>query len=312
MSRSIHVNEKWQVMGQRELSATEVSVWGDEYEPDDFKAYVEFEVVKALPKVIGPESHGLYFGYHPAVLARSHSSLVHKATNFNHTMKSHGSYRDRLNGCVVATSFPDSPDGGEWKLPENIEDAPSIKVLAVIWKSAEGVPKMLGEFLGGTVAWSISIEASFGPDDIYIFDPKDRSFTLLGEALSGDMQEAVRYDEVTEGLVIGTYRGHQLAVAPGGEDGTVPFNGVAYTDSPAEDTAVIHRIAASSGMVVGSQVKWVPVMNGGLGRGAVKQIHAEGVFAGKKATEENPVLCIELASGRNIYRTLNGCELVKK
>ncbi len=308
------------VRGEYTLSEARVLAAGNhplfgELEPDDGKAYISYRICRALPNVIGPESHGMYLGFHPQVLARCHRGLLHQQNNLNHKLKAYGAYRDQIMGCVIGTAVPAA--AATMGIPGSVEEAPGITVLAVVFKMAQGVAGMLGEHLSSR-PWSVSIESRAKFADSGVYDPGERAIIPFAE-VSGAMKNAVKIDP-EKGPVLGTYKGNQLAMAMGGEGGEVAFDGVGYTPNPAESTAEITEVRASSeagefrvaacaapDWVRGMAVKWVPLFAHGAGRGTVCEVYYEGEVSlwgdTLQASAEDPVLRIALPwSGREIIR----------
>ena len=217
----------------------------NQFIPDDHKAYVEFEICSTLPNVHGPEKHGRIFGFHPQVVAKSYQTMLYSLTNFGHTLKRHGASSDRINGCVIAVSFPERPKGG-WKIAMGdqaaMDSAPRVKALAVIYKDAAGVPQWIGSYLGGREKTSVSIEAD--PSVVEVLDPSDGEFYTMAEARTRFGSRVVQYKQ-GHGWVVGKFEGRQLVQVPGGRDGNVNFFGVGYVQRPAESVARITSFQAS-------------------------------------------------------------------
>ena len=150
-----------------------------EVKPDNFKAYLEYEICTSLPNIIGPEMHGRVIGYHPQVLANSYRSLLHQQNNLGHSMKVYGATRDRIVGTVVGVAFPDSSE--PWAVPASVAEAPKMRVLAVVHKAAEGVEKLLGKHLASREKMSVSIESTGPAKELAVFDPADGSFVNVRE-----------------------------------------------------------------------------------------------------------------------------------
>jgi len=252
--------------------------------PDASKAYVGFEICRALPSIAGPESSGRYFGIHPQVIANSYQSLLHQQTNLGHLLKAYGATRDRIVGTVVGVAFPEKPGRG-WQIPESVDQAPIMQVVAVLHKKAEGVDRLIGGHQSAKKPQSVSIEAF--STDLWIYDPEDRSFTRLAEAPEKFGESVWKDPEL--GWMAGKFEGRQLAFAPGGESGKTDFEGVGYTPTPAEREAKITNIRAEmeSGMMIaamacadwepGMTVKWTPILAGrDAGKGEVVEVITEG------------------------------------
>ena len=294
------------VSGLRMLAAGEHPLFTG-VEPDDGRAFVTYNICRALPKVIGPESHGKYLGFHPQVLARCHKSLLLKQNNLNHKLKAYGAYNDKIVGCVIGTAVP--ANTASMGIPETVELAPSIQVCAVIFKSATGVAKMLGEHLS-TKPWSVSIESRARYDQSGVYDPGDRSITGFAD-IQGSMKNAVKFNPTT-GLELGKYKGNQLAMAMGGVEGDAYFDGVGFTRNPAETTAEITEVRATEHgefnvaacaapkWGVGMSVSWKPLFRAGAGEGVIQDIVYEGSVTMHSdtldASNDDPVFKIKLPS----------------
>lgn len=294
--------------------------------PDKWTAYSTIKFGKSLPHVVGPESlSGKVFGIHPAVVARSFSTIIHKQMNLGHQLKSLGAKRDRICGCVLQCAFPEEPDGG-WLVPASVGDAPVITAFAALFKQAEGVSDMLGKHLGGKVKMAVSMEFTYFHDEVGIFDPAT-GISYDRKDIPANLSGYLFEDEKGRLFVRKSARKHPLVLALGGVSGSVWFTGVGYTDHPADPLAEIESIAASrrgEGMMVcgetledlplfapGMPVKW----EGGLyGRGTVAAVHLEGTHTLHRklltATPEDPALVIRLPDGSCILR--RSSSVVKK
>lgn len=283
--------------------------------PDNWSAYARIRFGKSLPMVAGPESiSGAVFGIHPAVLARSFNTILHKQMNLGHQLKSLGSKRDRIVGCVLQCAFPEEPEGG-WLVPDSVEEAPHITAYATLFKQAEGVSDMLGKHLGGKVKMAVSMEFTYYHDEVGIYDPVS-GITYDRMDIPASLKGFIAEDAKGRLLVRKNSRQPALVLALGGVTGRIWFSGVGYTDRPAESTAGIEHIAASKreGMMVcqvaemplfapGMEVKW----QGGLyGRGRVSAVHLGGTHTLHSktltATAEEPVLLIKLPDGVSVLR----------
>jgi hypothetical protein len=285
--------------------------------PDQWTAYARVRFAKSLPMVVGPESiNGAVFGVHPAVLARSFPGIVHKQMNLGHTLRSLGKSQDRICGCVLHASFPEEPEGG-WVIPEDVESAPHITVVAALFKQAYGVPKMLGDHLGGSVQMSVSMEFTYYYSEMGVYDPSTR-MTYDRKDIPSNLKGYLFEDENGRLGIRKNSRKPALAIAVGGLSGTIWFSGIGYTDRPAEETAGIESIAASrreQGLMVcgsvadlpsfapGMDVRWP---SPGFGYGKVAAVYLDGQhsrFATSiTASAQDPVLDILLPDGVRILR----------
>jgi len=284
--------------------------------PDDYKAYIRFRICTAFPNVIGPEMHGRYFGFHPQVLVNSYQGLLHQQTNLGHALKIYGSYRDRIQGGIVAVSVGKGGNlyrpGGKIAIPDTVEQAPYLDVIAVLWKMAEGNKELLGKHLSAREKTSVSIEVGSTVADLQVYNPADKSIHTLEDATAQWPQLITRSKK--NGIQIGSVDGVQFGFAVGGENGSVPFRGVGYTPNPAETkTARVIDLAASSGAgeelafaaclvydwEPGLMVTWPPVLHGqDAGSGIIREVVTEGNHTRhgftKTATDADPLLVIKV------------------
>jgi len=291
-------------------------VFGD-VTPDQWTAYARVRFGKALPMVVGPESiSGAVFGIHPAVLARSWQGVIHKQVNMGHTLRALNKKEDRICGCVLQAAFPEEPDGG-WVIADSIEDAPHITAFSALFKQAHGVPKMLGDHLGGKVEMSVSMEFTYYYDEMGIHDPSNKK-TYDRADIPANLKGYLYEDEKGRLGVRKNSRTPGLVLAVGGVSGRIWFSGYGYTDRPAESTAGIESIAASrrDGLMVCGPVVEVPAYAPGMrvtwpggeyGRGTIAAVHLDGSHTrfGKTlaASPAAPVLDIRLPSGMRIIRS---------
>lgn len=285
--------------------------------PDQWTAFARVRFAKSLPMVVGPESiNGAVFGIHPAVVARSFPGIQYKQMNMGHTLRSLNKKEDRICGCVLHATFPEEPASG-WVIGENVEEAPHITAVAALFKQAFGVPKMLGEHLGGVKKMSVSMEFTYYYAEMGIYDPLTR-MTYDRADIPANLKGFTYEDENGRLGIRQSARKPPLAIALGGLSGRIWFSGIGYTDRPAEETAGIESIAAArheQGLIAcgsltelplfapGMEVKWP---GGEYGRGRVAAMHMGGRHTrfGKTlcATPQEPVLEIDLPNGARIIR----------
>ncbi len=296
--------------------------------PDDFKAYVRFRIATAFPNVIGPEMHGRFFGFHPQVLANSYRTLLHQQINLGHLLKAYGAYRDRIIGGAVGVQIGNLQRGPRQNIAGSVEQAQYLDVVAVIYKSAEGVRDLLGGHISARQKQSVSIESGGPLADHGIYDPRDG--TILNLAAAAELYPGLLTKHKERGLQIGKVDGVQFALAPGGENGTVQFKGVGVTPNPAEQkTARIIDLKAAEGSEdlcfaalclpdwePGQPVRWTPLSltGGDAGRGTVVEIIASGKVTRhgmtKIANETDPLLEIKV-HGKNL-RVIRHASSVRK
>lgn len=280
-------------------------------QPDDFKAYVRFRIATAFPNVIGPEMHGRFFGFHPQVLANSYRSLLHQQINLGHLLKAYGAYRDRIIGGAVGVQVGNLQRQSRQTIADSPAQAQYLDVVAVIYKSAEGVRELLGNHVSARQKQSVSIESRSPMADHGIFDPRDGSIIPIASA--AELYPGLLTQHKERGIQIGKIDGIQFALAPGGESGAVQFRGVGVTPNPAErGTAKIIdlKAAADSDDICfaalclpewepGQAVAWSPIsLYGDAGRGTVVDVIAAGKVSRhgmtKRASEADPLLEIKI------------------
>lgn len=145
-----------------------IEIMGQKLEPDQTKAYTEFQISRGLQIDGQGELTGVTAwrtGQHAGSIANSHGSMLHQVFNRGHEMKSNDPdnkhARDHIIGAIVGVEFPRPPAGGWTMRMKSGAATPEIRAAAVIHKLAEGVPKILGEHLGGRHKWMVSQELSY-------------------------------------------------------------------------------------------------------------------------------------------------------
>jgi len=289
------------------------------FKPDESKAYMQFSIQHAMPSVAGPTMKGNYLAYHPAVIDRSHRGLLHQQLNLEHRIKRYNPEqvsRDRIVGAIVAVKFPPQPPMG-WKIGDDAQHAPAIRAVATIFKKAEGVPRVIGEHQGSKEKWNNSIEVLYKTDDLGVYIPSRREVIApLSNLDEAGMKDVVYRDKKTNQLMIGKHQGEQLALAPGGIDGAIGYDGVGMTKTPAEREAEIEQVLASRAEVQGelcsippemhmaAMIRWVRFATA-AGRRAtarVREVQISGTVklgsVRMEATPEDPVLvCVNDRAG---------------
>jgi len=319
---------------------------GQNFKPNKWRAYMQFHIQHAMPVVAGPTMKGNHLAYHPAVIERSVHGLIHQQMNLEHRIKRYHpdnkAIRDRIVGAVVGVHFPKRPITG-WQIPEDPEAAPYITAVAAIFKQAEGVPRVIGEHQSSSKTWNNSIEILYPLDEMGLFIPSTREVIPTLAELPPAMKNAITRDPKTNHLLAGKYRGEQMALAPGGINGTIDYQGVGMTKFPAEKTAGIDQILAS-GKEVGTEMESAETEEGNMlvavqaeahsmmmfvkgvsfldaqGRrvwARVKEITQEGIVkldgCEMQATPENPVLLVRTVIEGRVYellRKLSGVAVV--
>lgn len=286
-------------------------VWG-QLVADDYKAYLRFRICTAFPNVIGPEMHGRFFGFHPQVLMASYRSLIGQQTNLDHRLKAYGSPRDRIMGCIVGVAVGNQQRQTVQTIAADVASAQYLDVVAVCFKSAEGVPALLGNHTSARQKTAVSIEVGAVMADFDVYDPRDRSIIPMTQA--AELYPKLLSKHPANGLQIGKVDGVQFALAAGGSGRSIPFRGVGYTPNPAEGK--LARIvdlkaaqwdeemplAASLAMpewLAGQRVVWWPLVAGrDAGAGTVMEVITAGRVTRhgmtKIATPADPLLDIKL------------------
>lgn len=282
---------------------------------DDYKAYLRFRIATAFPNVIGPEMHGRFFGFHPQVLAASYRKLLHQQTNLGHKLKAYGAQRDRIVGAIVGVAVGNMQRQTTQTIAETVDAAQYLDVVAVVHKSAEGVPALLGNHTSSRQKTSVSIEVGCTIKDFDVYDPRDATILSMQQAAS--LYPKLFSNHPEKGLQIGKVDGVQFALAAGGNSRPVPFRGVGYTPNPAEsDTARILDLKASSeecslaaaiavfDWVAGQGVHWTPILAGkDAGHGTIVEVITAGRVTRhgltKIATPADPLLDIRIPGLRS-------------
>jgi hypothetical protein len=220
------------------------------YTPDEFAAYITFDMAHTLPGVVlGPVSSGDFIGFLGETLSQSHQRLRRKPLNYRHQMKAYADpkerlgKRDRIIGCILDTKMDPKPMGGWWS-PTNPDGADAcIHCCAVVFKLADGVDKILGNHLASRETQSVSIEVYAQLDNLSVLRPSTREmhpYLALPE-------EWLPATEIVKGRArprIGKLEGEQLIVVYGGGGKPINFRGTAMTPDPAEKFAGTNRPAA--------------------------------------------------------------------
>jgi hypothetical protein len=306
----------------------ESSPFGDlGYAPDRWKGYMEFDICHSLPAVLGPVMEGFYCAYTPSSLAMSHASLLHQQVNLGHLLKTYGKEegrevsKDRIVGCVVATFFPDEPEGG-WQvdMSSSPNAAPCIRACAVIFKLADGVNRVVGDHQTSREKQSVSIEAITTYDNLGVLLPS-RGVDSIQPLLSmtdPDLIEAFQPDPFKLNKING-----EQPVFMYGIGRPVDLRGVGITPRPAEAEAKIVSFNAAKnkrkiegGTLIAMAASQVDQELSGRaikfnsGRsGLIREVHTEGKprvgGLSMPASADEPVLEIELPDKARVLRRLS-------
>lgn len=308
------------------------------FTPDAWRAYMQFNLCRAFPNVIGPAASGNTMGFAPRVLERSHASLVHQQINLDHRLKAYDGMgskvpRDRIVGCCVATNFPKAPATGgfnqEWNgIPGTVDEAPEITAMAVLFKIAEGVNHFLGDQLSSKRPRSVSVEFNCGLENMGIYVPSTREIFSLMEAPE-ELLGAITENKDFGGLSLGDApNGERLAWAYGGTDGEVEFRGTGIVQHPADRTARIQSVVAHSKagdlcslpaehlgeLLVGKRAKLVKAVSGAVTE--ILSIHTEGRHGPPggewrlEASETDPVAELKTLTGKRTWWRLTDIEVL--
>lgn len=300
----------------------EQSVFGGSYTPDQSKAYLEFDICHSLPDYLGPVGMGPgvsnYCGFFGDTLEASHGSLVHQQLNLRHLLKCYGSeaspiHHDRIVGCIVATHMPRRPHNG-WKVPGNTAGATChIKCLAVVFKMASGVSKMVGDHLSEREPQSVSIEVRTQFQNLGLYIPS-RDQSMPFHEPTEEVYRAMKMVKGSNVPLVGKVKteahpeGEQVIVTYGYGGKPVHFCGVGVTPTPAERTARIVRLNAEEGETISIAAE--SVMQTLVGRkvtfstgrtGIIRQVHTSRCSTGpisRTGSPEDPVLEIRIQGER--------------
>ena len=288
---------------------------GKGYEPDEFTAYVTFDMAHTLPGVwLGPVSSGDFLGLLGDTLLASHTRLRRKPFNYRHQMKAYAEpkdkagKRDRIIGSIVDTAMDPKPMSGYWS-PSNLNGAETcIHCCAVVWKLADGVDEILGNHLASREKQGVSIELSTGMDNLTVYRPStNEMFPYLD--LPEAWMPALKAVPGRKRPRVGKLDGEQLLVIYGGGGQRINFRGTAMTPDPAERfagttnyAAEITSVNAEADEVMSVNAEAVPQLLCGermffasTGRyGRVASVITEGDAGPHRATRANPVLKVAL------------------
>jgi len=250
-----------------------IDIAGELFVPDKATAYVEFYLSHAFPVYLDvPDPSGLpeKVAIHPQVVANSYRSLKGKVVNLAHLMVANNpesNPRDRIMGCVMAVEFPEAPEGG-WKVQADPALAPGIRVVASLFKNAEGVPTVLDTWAQGKTPfsdtqWTVSMEnesrlsaggflvkaagkpvldgwAATTPADLaalgWIYVP----YPDASQELKGCMKPWPSFGIQKD------FNGCETMFLNGGLDGTILYCGVALVPLGKESAARVVRMEASA------------------------------------------------------------------
>jgi hypothetical protein len=248
-----------------ELCSHAIDIAGQHLMPDESKAYAEFQISHPWPAVT---AYGTTM--HPGTVANSWRSMLHQVFNLSHQMRAYDTSqerdqipRDKILGAIVAAEFPNAAPGGIWRLQK--DQMPGIRAAAVIHKYAEGVPKILGEHLGGRHRWTVSMEVNYPilssgfvvlnrqaapkkaaemlsactPDE---FTNQGLGYVELQNAPE-ELLECYNFDQKRM-VPNAAWQGMPVLLMKGGINGQVHYQGVGLVRYGAEREAQIHQLLA--------------------------------------------------------------------
>lgn len=305
------------VQGEAKMSSPFASMG---YQPDNWKAYLEFDICHALPSWTGPVWPGNYIAYYPDTLAASHGSLVHQQLNLRHLIKAYDPEniaQDRIIGCVVATSFPKPPMGG-YKVGTDADAAPAISVLACVFKLAQGVNTALGNHQASREKQSVSIETITPHTNIGVLRPSTGELVPILDPTDEFLNAMSKPPKGYSTPIVGKVDGEQLLLVYGMEGNPIEFQGVGMTPRPAEQRAKITSVRAEADhdMVA---IRAESVLEAVIGKtvgfntgrtGIIESVTTDGraklprQLWSIKASQESPVLTIKLPDGSRILRPM--------
>ena len=256
--------------GVVELASAAISLGGMTLQPDETKAYCEFNLGHAFTRSARVRNaYGTAF--HPGTMANSAVSMQHQVFNLGHLMRAYDTSperdeirRDYMLGTIVGVEYPPAGPGGQaWSVA--LEGTPHIRGAAVIHKQAERVPAVLGEHLGGRHKWTVSLEVDFLlPESGFIVGGGEREAkasvrSLLAETTPQEFKSLslgyVAYDQAPPELqacysrkalrLTSDWEGQPLTLLKGGINGQVHFMGVGLVRYGAEQEAEVQQILAS-------------------------------------------------------------------
>jgi hypothetical protein len=288
------------------------------FQADSCKAYLEFDICHSLPEVAGPVQAENFIGYTSDTLQVSHPTLLHQQFNIRHLIKAYAAEddkiaRDRIIGCVVATSYPKKPMGG-WVAGQAVP----IRAVATIFKLAEGVNKLLGDHLTSRVKQNVSIETTtaFGNIGIHRLSTGE-TWPILD--LPANVAKCLSPYKGSVMPHVGKMGNEQLVVLYG-TGAPIQFRGVGMTSNPAEHAARIVAVQAEkkeleaetlfivtaerqTQEMIGMQIAF---KSGRVGK--IIEVVAEGLASipglpmRLEGKPENPVLKIRLPDSRLVLR----------
>ena len=275
------------------VDAKGIEIAGRVFVPDAATAYLEFYMAHCFPVFLdkaAPKEKPDRTTLHPAVMARSHQSLVGKPMNMCHLMKAYDPkkiLRDRILGTVMAVEFATMPEGG-WLVQGNPDLAPGLRGVAALHKNAEGVSAVIESWengetpFGKDTTWTVSMENESYLEQggfLVLSDGHQSAKPILAafwETTPTDFRDLgwvyVPYTEAPEDLkeclkegdYIGIekmYQGCDTLFLNGGLTGQIFFYGVALTPEGKETAARVGRIMAAKDQVVDISAAFEPIID---------------------------------------------------
>lgn len=306
---------------------------GDLPAPDEHRGYISFDICNTIgggpsPRMLGPVQAMNHIGFLPEILCASADSMLYQQFNVGHLLTCYSGKQgtpdfipnDRIIGCIVSVSHAARPNGGFKQTDETC-----LRCVAVVFKIAKGVSKLLGEHLTGKVRQSVSMECTTPVMNLGVWRHSTKEMYPLLDPPEA-WKAAYKANEV--GLpTIGKFMGEQLVIVYGTEK-PVLFRGVGITPRPAEKAAKITGVncslalaesvarAAEDGTMVGVMAKSMNAafvgqavqfkVSGAVG--VIEAAYSQGRPAlsswpqGVDATEEDPALLIRVGSDYVLHK----------
>lgn len=240
-----------------------IEIGGQTLRPDAAKGYVEFLISHSFPVVT---AHG--FSLHAGTIANSSASMLHTVLNLGHLMRFYDKEnipRDRILGAIVGLEYLRADgtaiNGGQTPAPKRKQDSPYLRVVASLFKNAEGADRILGSHQSGRKTWTVSMEVDYTMGESGMVVEGD--VPEFADTTPPDIRAAgwsyCPWAQCPESLLACFEKGSvtrpwkkmRPAVLMNGVNGRVQYSGVGIVDKGAEAEAEIIRMAASAAKEVG-------------------------------------------------------------
>lgn len=240
--------------GRARCAGGPIDIGGQQFAPDEAKAYFEFWCAHGFP-VVTSDGTAVY----TPVVAEAYQTMLHQMVNLGHMMEAYGtSERDRNLGSVVAVEFPEMPEGG-WGIAESFDSAVGMHGVGVLHRACNGVQRILESHHTGERDWVVSMEVSFplsqsallvreeataslgckmqGPDEF-----QKKGWSVYGMS---DAPPMLQRTLVPGKPAVGSEYQGRVVLLMGGLTGSVRFEGIALTLAGKEPTARTGRFTGS-------------------------------------------------------------------